>query len=177
MTKEIQLTKGRVALVDDDDYEYLSQWNWQANFNRNAGVFYARRNHRIGGRQVTTWMHRLILDAKKGQQVDHQNHDTLDNRKKNIRIVTHKENNKNKGIGKDNTSGVLGVWWRKDIMKWSVRIVHEGRRINLGCFDLIHDAIKVKKKAELDLGFHSNHGAKVLPRVSCVRANATSHKI
>ena len=113
MTKEIQLSKGQVALVDDEDYDYLNQWSWQANYNKSADVYYARRNHRVNGKQVTTWMHRLILGAGKGMQVDHQNHDTLDNRKHNIRVVTHKENNKNKGMGRDNTSGVLGVWWRQ----------------------------------------------------------------
>ncbi|TXH58878.1 MAG: HNH endonuclease [Desulfurellales bacterium] len=94
MSKEIQLTKGFTTIVDDDDYEWLSQWQWHAHQSRRD--WYACRSQAVdGGGQITVRMHRLILGAPDGMVVDHINRNSLDNRRSNLRIATRTENLRN----------------------------------------------------------------------------------
>jgi hypothetical protein len=95
--KEIQLTQGKVALVDDEDYEYLNQWKWCARKGK-LGTFYAKRTVRnnITNTYKTIYMHRIILNiTNRFIYVDHENHDGLDNQKSNIKACTPKENANN----------------------------------------------------------------------------------
>ena len=79
--RTIELTQGQVALVDDRDYDELSRFKWYA-LRDHGGTFYAQRHApRVDGKQRTILMHRVILDVQPGQDVDHANHDTLDNRR------------------------------------------------------------------------------------------------
>lgn len=97
--KEIPLTQGQVALVDDEDYEFLNQWKWHAQ--KGLNTYYATRTI---NRKITKgeWkcesmkMHRAILKPPDNMVVDHINHNGLDNRKENLRIVTHRENHWNR---------------------------------------------------------------------------------
>ena len=131
--KEIQLTKGKVALVDDEDFEYLNQFKWQANKIRNT--FYANRNFRIyKNKQGKIYMHRLILKAKKEYVIDHIDGDTLNNQKKNLRICTHSENMRNSKIPINNTSGYKGVSYIKRDKKWEAYITFNNKLLNLGTF-------------------------------------------
>jgi len=94
-------------------------------------------------------------------QIDHINHDRADNRLGNLRDVSASENQKNqrnRPISKDNPSGVLGVYWRKGQNKWGARIKHLGREMHLGCFNSLEEATRVRKSAEVEFGFHENHG-------------------
>jgi hypothetical protein len=91
--KEIKLTQGKVALVDDEDYEYLNQFNWCAI--KCGGLFYARRHENNNGKYRKVFMHRFILDAPVGYEVDHINHNGLDNQRNNIRICTISQNRSN----------------------------------------------------------------------------------
>ncbi|KKM14674.1 hypothetical protein LCGC14_1703720, partial [marine sediment metagenome] len=84
--KRIPLTQGKFAIVDDDIFDYLSQWKWYAQKDRNT--FYALRNVVVKGKAKTIRMHRQILNSKKGQQTDHLNGNGLDNRRCNLRICT-----------------------------------------------------------------------------------------
>ncbi len=100
MTCEITLTHGQVALVDAADYEWLMQWKWRARANacwygRN---YYADSTVKIDGKWQVLKMHRIILGLEIGDKRhgDHINHDTLDNRRGNLRIVTPAENNRNR---------------------------------------------------------------------------------
>ena len=108
--KEIQLTQGKVALVDDEDYEYLNQWKWYAN-EWKGGKLYAVRNVRKNKQYIGyESMHRLLSSNKDKKLVtDHINGNTLDNRKSNLRICTISENTKNRQIQKNNKSGFKGV--------------------------------------------------------------------
>jgi hypothetical protein len=90
--KEIPLTQGLVAIVDDDDYEELMKYKWCAR-RGSSGFWVAIRNTSIGeGRPRQIQMHRQILDAPKHMEVDHANGNTLDNRRRNIRLATRSQN-------------------------------------------------------------------------------------
>jgi hypothetical protein len=92
------------------------------------------------------------------EQIDHINGIKTDNRIGNLRPVSNAENCKNKRIFKSNTSGVCGVSWFKRARKWHARIEVNGKTINLGYYDNLEDAARVRKQAELENGFHENHG-------------------
>ncbi len=135
--KYIELTQGKKALVDDEDFEYLNQWNWYA-YKDTKTKFYARRtfNFSINGKNTgrTILMHSLICKPSKGKMVDHINHDTLDNRRENLREATHFQNTANCKIYRSNTSKVKGVIWRRDLQKWCARLSYHNKRIYLGVF-------------------------------------------
>lgn len=102
--KEILLTRGKVALVDIDDFEWLNQFNWYATKARNS--WYAVRTNRYGH----IAMHREILGIDNPSiQVDHKNHNGLDNRRENIRIATPSQNKANSQLTKPNRMGYTGV--------------------------------------------------------------------
>lgn len=148
--KEIHLTKGQVALVDDEDYEYLNQWKWCAQWESHTKSYYASRKRYLGmingkRKQKTIRMHRLIMDAPTGKQVDHINHNTLDNCKENLRIVTNrqnKQNRKHKGSSK-----YPGVSWIKSSSKWQATIHINGKNKNLGYFKEERAAAKTYENA------------------------------
>ena len=95
--REMPLTKGKVAIVDADDYEWLSQWKWSARFCNS--IWYAVRGSTCGGKRKDFSMHREILGlrAGDGREVDHINRNSLDNRRINLRVSTRKENCANRG--------------------------------------------------------------------------------
>lgn len=125
--KEIQLTKGYVALVDDSDYEWLSKFKWRYN---SAG-YAARHSPWENGTRKTIYMHVLIGNGRPGFEVDHINHDKLDNRRSNLRVCTKKDNSHNRPIGRNNTSGYKGVFSNKNRKRWLVYIKNQ----YVGCFD------------------------------------------
>ena len=93
-------------------------------------------------------------------QMDHINHIKNDNRLKNIRVVSDAENKKNLALSKDNTSGITGVYWFKPAKLWKAQINVNGKGKVLGYFKNRLDAAECRKKAEVSLGYHVNHGAK-----------------
>lgn len=93
------------------------------------------------------------------QQIDHINHNRTDNRLVNLRAATPSENQRNKRLGKNNTSGVCGVHWDKRTGKWRARITLPISRVmSLGSFSDKAEAIRARKAAEVKYGFHANHG-------------------
>ena len=117
--REIPLTQGKVALVDDSKYEELSKYNWYAGqYQKN---FYAMRNSsRKKGKHFMILMHRQILGLEYGdpRQTDHRDHNTLDNRRANIRICTNQQNSRNRKSNQNLTSQFKGVSWNKREKKW-----------------------------------------------------------
>jgi len=89
---QIELTHGQVAIIDDADFWIISAFKWRAHYCESVHGYYATTSRCIGGKKIHLLMHRLILDAPKGFDVDHRNHNTLDNRRENIRVCTRKEN-------------------------------------------------------------------------------------
>lgn len=132
MTKQIPLTQGKFALVDDDVYEWASRYKWQVQPHRNT--FYARRNGGVWPFSKTIRLHREIMSAPSGVQVDHINGDGLDCRRVNMRLCTHTENQHNSRRRTDNTSGYRGVYLHKASKKWDARIKVNGKVLFLGHF-------------------------------------------
>ena len=140
--KTIELTRGQVAIVDDEDYEWLNQWKWFAQYTPHTRTYYAARNTPKGkGKQTVLIMARVICGLKRGnkREVDHKNHKSLDNRKVNLRICSHQENSCNQFAhrfhnGKPCTSQYQGVSWHKQTKKWRTRIRIHGKSIWLGLF-------------------------------------------
>jgi len=138
--KKIKLTKNRYALVDAEDFDYLSQWKWQYGL-----VGYAYRSL---DKKTKVYMHRCINKTPKGKFTDHINRDKLDNRKTNLRTVTGMENGRNRGKNKNNTSGYKGVSWDKSKKSWLAHIKVNYKLLFLGRFKDIKDAIKARKNGE-----------------------------
>ena len=126
--KEIKLTQGKVTLVDDEDFEYLNQWKWYAN--KIGKIFYAYRSEWLKDKQVRKFilMHRLIMQVNTGLYIDHINHDGLDNRKQNLRIVSNRVNSWNR-INKSEYTGVY-----KHRRKYKAIILINGKQKYLGMF-------------------------------------------
>ena len=140
------------ALVDDKDYELVSAYNWWGNLGYN-GIIYVRGKLK-GSSQHTplVYMHRLILNAQPGQEVDHRNHNVLNNRRFNLRIVTHLQNLRNY-CSTTGTSKYKGVHWDRQRIKWLVQITisnsngGRGKLKFLGRFDNEIEAAKAYDKA------------------------------
>jgi hypothetical protein len=143
--KEILLTQGKVAIVDDEDYEYLSQWSWCY-----SGGYANRYFHRkMKSKSIS--MHRMIMNTPDNMDTDHINHNTLDNRRCNLRICDKFQNNQNRSISKNNTSGRKGVAWYKRYGKWRVQIQFNNKKIHVGYYDDIDDASKAYNKKAKEL--------------------------
>lgn len=162
MTMQIKLTKSQIALVDDRDYAYLSQFKWYAKYAIKSKTYYGAstityyENSIRKQRQIT--MHRVIMSARKGQIVDHINHSGVDNRRDNLRFVTELENTKNMRISSRNKSGFVGISFRKNRGTWLAMIQVNRKLINLGTFRDKEKAIERRKMANIEYGFHENHG-------------------
>ena len=130
--KRMPLTHGEYALVDDEDYEWLSEYSWHVLKRRNT--FYAVGYVMENGRPKNRRMHRMIIKAEEGQQVDHINHNGLDNRKENLRICTNNQNQMNSKKRPGMTSKYKGVSWHKQKKRWCSEIKINRNNIHLGSF-------------------------------------------
>ena len=157
MTKEIQLNHGKVALVDDEDFEELNKYKWYAHKMR-GDLFYAyRRKRRIenqeGNRGVISMHKMLISDAK---EIDHKNGNSLDNRKENLRGCSHSQNIANSKTrtmygSKNKTSFFRGVNWSAQRKKWRARVCKNYKVFELGFFNDQLDAAKAYDKKSKEL--------------------------
>src|SRR3990167_7117239 len=133
--KTIELTQGEVAIVDDADYDYLSQWNWSLYRKTGRRSYYAQRSMPLpDGRKTTIQMHRHILSAPIGVQIDHVNGNGLDNQRCNLRLCTHAENRRNMDAYRNCTSGYKGVHWHRQRKKWRAVINYQKKSISLGLY-------------------------------------------
>lgn len=138
----INLTNGKYALVDDEDWEQLSQYKWS---HQNG---YAIRSKRISKDKVIQFkMHREIMNAPNDYFVDHINGDGLDNRRNNLRLCTNQQNQYNSKKSVKNTSGYKGIHWRKNRNSWVVRVSADGVRHFIGMYKDINDAIVARNIA------------------------------
>jgi hypothetical protein len=109
--KQIPLTRGKIAFVDDADFEWLNQWKWYASKDR-KGKFYARRKVHVMGKKITVQMHREILDPGPGVMTDHRDGSGLNNQRHNLRTCNHQQNNMNRNTTRG-ASRYKGVYWHK----------------------------------------------------------------
>jgi hypothetical protein len=143
--REIPLTQGKVALIDDSDYELVSKYKWYVH--HRGRCWYATRKIRIDGKLIQQHLHRLLLDAQPGEDVDHINGDGLDNQRNNIRLCTRSQNVANSGLRSTNTSGYKGVSWYSRYNKWMASIAINHKHITLGYFNNPQDAARVYDNA------------------------------
>lgn len=153
MTIEIPLTRGYVAIIDDEDAD-LAGFKWTAKVN-DKGV-YAQRGVTNNGKRTTVMMHRVILSRKldrpllRSEQVDHEHGYGLDNRRVELRLATHAQNNCNHNISRNNTSGLKGASWSKQHNKWRARIGIEGKAKTIGYFDTLKEAHRAYCEAAIE---------------------------
>jgi hypothetical protein len=111
---------------------------------------------------VQMYAHRVAWALQTGAwpagQIDHINGDSLDNRWANLRVVTAEQNQKNRRLNRNNRSGVSGVMYLAELRVWQAQIKHRGRMRFLGHHACFFKAVKARKAAEIELGFHQNHG-------------------
>ena len=141
--KTIQLTQGKVARVDDSDFESLSLHKWYAAKNTHTGKHYAWRGDYALGRKrrKTVHMSKTVLGCT--GMVDHINGNTLDNRRSNLRECTNQQNSFNKRkTTKQNGAATQfkGVCWHKRLKKWQANICVNYRKVHIGYFDSPEEA-------------------------------------
>lgn len=144
--KEIKLTQDKVALVDDEDFDYLNQWKWCAHFNQ--FLFYAER--RVGKKILK--MHRVIIGVTDPDiKIDHKDGDGLNNQRGNLRKATDAQNLCNKIKKLNTTSKYKGVHLEKFTGRWRAEVQYLGKKIRIGRFD-----------DEVDAALAYNEAAKVI---------------
>jgi AP2 domain len=138
--KSIDLSRGYVALVDDADYERVNKFTWCVMFDHNKdgsikSVYAHRTLPRVHGKQKGQFMHRLILGVTDpAVEVDHEDHNGLNNQRYNMRRATKVENGCNRRVNADSASGFKGVSWHKATGKWQAQIQVNGQKISLSLF-------------------------------------------
>ena len=141
--KTIELTQGKEAIVDDEDYERLSKFNWCAvSIGRN---FMASRWAKVSLENGNVYMHSDIAGNINGLHLDHINGNGLDNRSENLRWALPKENIRNSRKQQNTSSQYKGVTW--DRGKWKAAICVDGKRMHLGRFSSEQDAAKAYNEA------------------------------
>ncbi len=140
MSRVLQLSRGKTAIVDDADYEWLSQWKW---LYITSG--YAARRFMENGKQRCLYLHRFLLDAPPCLEVDHINHDKLDNRRCNLRLVTVSQNQQNKAPSPNKVSIYKGVTLMKG--RWRATISVNGKYTHLGYYSSESEAAEAYNRA------------------------------
>lgn len=123
--KEIPLTQGFNAIVDDEDYERLSQWKW---------CFDGRYAVRWGNGGKRVYMHREVSQTPPNMNTDHSNRNKLDNRKHNLRHCLDSQNSMNVSVRKNSASGFKGVQKCVGCDRWAAKISVGKKLIYLGIF-------------------------------------------
>ncbi len=127
------------TVIDEIDFRKVNKSKWWLNKGYAVGF--------VNGRHIK--LHQYILGNKPGYDIDHINRDKLDNRRNNLRHITHSQNIVNSKISISNKSGRIGVHWGKHIKKWIAEIKFNRKIIYLGSFVDKNKAIKARKAAEL----------------------------
>lgn len=130
--KKIKLTRGKFALVDDEDFDYLNQWKWNAMPDKDN--WYATRTDRIDGKK-TIRMHRQLMQAEKGVPCDHIDRNGLNNQRSNLRLCSITENNQNRAKRNSIVSSEYkGISWHSRIKKWQASLGYKGKKVHIGYF-------------------------------------------
>ena len=132
---EFLTSNGYRVLVDDDDLELVSRHKWGAYVVRSdqPNLRYVTTTEYLGKvdgklKRRTTYLHRLIMNAPRGVTVDHDNLNTLDNRRSNLRLANTSQQGGNQSKRRNNTSGFKGVYWHKKKQRWRSRITVKDRK-------------------------------------------------
>jgi hypothetical protein len=138
--RRIFLGEGRFTLVDPPDYYRFNNFQWCAKEN-GPRIYAVRLIADSRNRTKILSLHREIMNPPEGLLVDHKNRNTLDNRRENLRLATHSQNQCNKSkTSKKTSSRFIGVFFEKSSAKWVARIALRGKRFWLGRFSSEIDA-------------------------------------
>lgn len=132
----IQLTQGKVATIDDADYYLISGRSWHAQYHPSGKRWYAVASITVNGKHTKLSMHRVIMDAKHGDNVDHRDGDGLHNWRSNLRKATVGQNNQNRRTISSN-SGFKGVHYepkRAGQKKYCAAITLDRKKTTIGYF-------------------------------------------
>lgn len=156
-TALIPLSQGYSAIVDAADHEWLSQWKWKLNPQKNTN-YVQRKGPRNHYARDTFMLHRVIMDAPKHLRVDHIDGNGLNNSRSNLRLCTHSENMRNRRADRNSTSKFVGVSLRSDKKKWVAQITTpQMGHIHLGCYSNEEDAARAyDAAARLHFGAFAN---------------------
>ena len=147
MTKQIPLNDGQIAVIDDEDYDLVAQFEWRVAYRRKTR-YAARWVGSPGGTGTTELMHRLIAQPSPDVQIDHIDGDGLNNTRGNLRPATQTQNRRNRGKTSANKSGYKGVRWHTKARKWFAAIgIGDGRYKHLGLFIDPADAARAYDRA------------------------------
>lgn len=135
--KSLELSRGKIALVDDADFEWLNKYKWTLSGNSRYAIYYPKRK----GKRRLIQMHRVIMNAKKGEYVDHKDGNGLNNQRGNLRVVTHRQNM----LNRKDLNPTVGI--TKHQKGWWARIRYQGKHISLGVYEFKQDAIDAYKRA------------------------------
>lgn len=140
--KEIILTQGKIALVDDEDFDYLNQFKWY--YQKGYAARKKMNKHILMHRDILLYHNILKFDK---QIIDHIDHNTINNKKENLRICTNSENSRNQIKNKNGTSKYKGVDWKHREKKYRARICVNYKNIHLGFFEKEKDAARAYNEA------------------------------
>lgn len=145
--KKVKLSQNKLTLVENNDFKKVNQYKW----------FYQHgyaATHQVDGKFI--YLHRFLLDATKGDIVDHINRNKLDNRRSNLRFITQSQNVFNSKILTTNKSGYRGVYYKKDAKKWCARIEIAKKLHYLGYFNNPKEAAAAyNQKGLAELGIYA----------------------
>lgn len=152
----IELTQNKVAMIDIGDAEKVMQFKWYTHKCGEKRIQFRALTRpwiKSEKKYVTVYMHRFIMDAPPGMKVDHINGNGLDNRRENLRICTHSENNfnKRKPIKDNPVSRYKGVFWNKKCSKWVAKVRKNNVTKHAGYYDCEREAALAYNKKALEL--------------------------
>lgn len=152
---ELRLTKG-VVQIDDDDFKNVSEYGWFLKYDKKMDCYYCQTNSKsVNGNRYTIAMHRFIMGLEKGDKrvVDHINHDTLDNRKSNLRVCTQSQNCMNRILKRSPTYGLVGVRFveKNKNKPWRAVLKIKQKAVVVGSYTTKEEAHEAYQKASSQL--------------------------
>ena len=147
--KEIKLSQGYVALVDDEEFDRLRLFHWSITKMKCNHIYAQRKYFKIDGIPQPSLMHRLILNVPKDKQIDHKDGNGLNNQKENLRIASRSQNqaNSKSESGKSKFKGVCPFGKNR----WRAYIVKDWKQNHIGCFNSESEAAKAYDKKAIEL--------------------------
>lgn len=130
----IALTRGYETVIDAEDLPHVADFNWSSQPSGKT-VYACRGTRSSDGKSLGVRMHRVLIGAPDGMEVDHIDGDGLNNRKANLRLATHAENCMNRRVPVTNSSGLKGVSWHKGQRQWVAKIKVSGITVHIGSFN------------------------------------------